>query len=93
LLPGPDPAPREPVLEPTHPSDSPPAGSVTFEDTEAEILLKDGTWEGCTVVAQRVSLSGQRQVEIRYYPSPSFGEGGGWYVLDRRYIRRLADEG
>jgi hypothetical protein len=46
-----------------------------------------------TVVAQRAGLSGRRQVEIRYYPSPSFGEGGGWYVLDRRYIRRLDDEG
>jgi hypothetical protein len=78
---------REPVLERSMPAGAVP-GSTVAEDTDALVQLQDGTWLLYRVIGQRKDRHGRWCVEIRYYVS-SFGEGGGWYLLDRRYLRRL----
>jgi len=69
------------------PADAVP-GSTIPEDTAAEIQLRDGTWVWARVIGQRKDRNGRWCVGIQYYPSPSIGESGGWYILDRRYVRR-----
>jgi hypothetical protein len=70
------------------PADAVP-GSTIPEDTEAEVLLNDGSWVWCQVIAQRRDRNGRWCVGIRYYPSSAIGEYQGWYLLDRKKIRRL----
>jgi hypothetical protein len=57
----PDPS-REPVLERAMPADAVP-GSTIPEDTEAEILLQDGSWAWCRVIGQRKDRHGRWCVE------------------------------
>jgi len=69
------------------PADAVP-GSTLSEDTEAEVLLQDGTWVWCQVTGQRKDRQGRWCVGIRWYASPSIGGREGWFLLDHRYIRR-----
>ena len=80
--------PREPVLERAMPADAGP-GPVLFEDTDAEVQLRDGSWVWCMVTGQRKDRHGRWCVGIRYYPSATIGESGGWYLFDSRHIRRI----
>jgi hypothetical protein len=82
----PDPS-REPRLDRAVPGDAVP-GSTISEDTEAEVLLQDGTWIWCQLIGQRKDWHGRWCVGIRWYASPSIGGREGWFVLNRRYIRR-----
>jgi hypothetical protein len=81
---------REPQLERALPADAVP-GSTIPEDSEAEILLHDGTWVWARVIGQRKDRHGRWCVEFRYYPSSAKGESGGWYIYDPAKIRRLED--
>jgi hypothetical protein len=63
-------------------------GSTRLERSEAEVQLRNGDWVWCLVIGQRKDRHGRWCVGIRYYPSSAIGESGGWYLLDRRYIRR-----
>jgi hypothetical protein len=69
------------------PADARP-GSTIPEDTEAEVLLQDGTWVWCHVIGQRKDRHDRWCVGIRWYASPLIGGREGWFLLDRRYIRR-----
>jgi hypothetical protein len=80
--------PREPALERAMPADVGP-GPMFFEDTEAEVLLRDGSWVWCKVIGQRKDRHGRWCVGIRYYPSSTIGESGGWYLYDPGCLRRL----
>jgi hypothetical protein len=80
---------RQPRLDRAMPADNDPAAEHFPEDTQAEVQLRDGSWVWCNVRAQRKDKHGRWCIEIRYYVSSSFGEGGGWYRFDRRYLRRL----
>jgi hypothetical protein len=82
-----DPA-REPMLERAHPGDA-LDGSTIPEDSQAEILLRDGTWAWCRVIGQRKDRLGRWSVGIRWYPSATIGESGGWYIYESGLIRRL----
>jgi len=82
-----DPA-REPMLKRTHPGDA-LDGSTIPEDTNAEILLHDGSWAWCRVIGQRKDRLGRWSVGIRWYPSATIGESGGWYIYESGLIRRL----
>jgi hypothetical protein len=82
-----DPA-REPMLERAHPGDV-LDGSTIPEDTQAEILLRDGTWAWCRVIGQRKDRHGRWCVGIRWYPNATFGESGGWYIYEPGFIRRI----
>jgi hypothetical protein len=84
-----DPA-REPMLKRTHPGDA-LDGSTISEDTQAEILLRDGTWAWCRVIGQRKDRHGRWCVGIRWYPNATTGESGGWYIYEPGLIRRLPD--
>ena len=81
-----DPA-REPVLERAMPADAVP-GSTIPEDTEAEVLLQDGTWAWAQVTGQRKDRHGRWCVGLRWYASPAVGGREGWYLYDPRLIRR-----
>jgi hypothetical protein len=63
-------------------------GSTVSEDTEAEVVLQDGTWVWCQVIGQRKDRQGRWCVGIRWYASPSIGGREGWFLLDHRYSRR-----
>ena len=58
-----------------------------FEDTEAEVMLRDGSWVWCQVIGQRKDRYGRWCVGIRYYPNATIG----WYLYDPQRIRRAAD--
>jgi hypothetical protein len=73
------------------PADAVP-GSTIPEDTEAEVLMQDGTWVWCQVIGQRKDRHGRWCVGLRWYASPSIGGREGWFRLDRRYIRRQKEE-
>ena len=81
-----DPA-REPALERAMPADAVP-GSTIPEDTEAEILLQDGTWAWAQVTGQRKDRHGRWCVGLRWYASPAVGGREGWYLYDPAFIRR-----
>ena len=81
-----DPA-REPALERAMPADAVP-GSTIQEDTEAEILLQDGTWAWAQVTGQRKDRHGRWCVGLRWYASPAVGGREGWYLYDAALIRR-----
>ena len=59
-----------------------------FEDTDAEVMLRDGSWVWCQITGQRKDRHGRWCVGIRYYPNATIGESGGWYLYDPRRIRR-----
>jgi hypothetical protein len=79
--------PREPALERALPADVGP-GPTFFEKTDAEVLLRDGSWVWCQVIGQRKDRNGRWCVGIRYYPNATIGESGGWYLYDPQQIRR-----
>jgi hypothetical protein len=85
-MPASDPA-REPALERAMPADAVP-GSTIPEDSDAEVLLQDGSWTWCRVIGQRRDRHGRWCVGLRWYASPSIGGREGWYLLDRTRIRR-----
>src|SRR6202034_3171870 len=70
---------REPRLERAMPADAVP-GSTIPEDSEAEILLRDGTWVWAQVIGQRKDRHGRWCVGIRWYASPTVGGREGWYL-------------
>jgi drug/metabolite transporter (DMT)-like permease len=78
---------REPMLARAMPADAVP-GSTIPEDSEAEVLLRAGVWVWCQVIGQRKDRHGRWCIGLRWYASPSVGGREGWFVLDRRYIRR-----
>src|SRR5580700_1714349 len=78
---------REPRLERAMPADAVP-GSTIPEDSEAEILLRDGTWVWAQVIGQRKDRHDRWCVGIRWYASPTVGGREGWYLYDPRLIRR-----
>jgi hypothetical protein len=78
---------REPVLERAMPADAVP-GSTIPEDSEAEILLRDGTWVWAQVIGQRKDRHNRWCVGVRWYASPAVGGREGWYLYDPRLIRR-----
>jgi hypothetical protein len=80
-----DPA-REPTLERAMPADAVP-GSTIPEDTEAEVLLQDGTWAWAQVTGQRKDRHGRWCVGLRWYASPAVGGREGWYLYDPAFIR------
>ena len=82
-----DPA-REPMLKRTHPGDA-LDGSTIPEDTNAEILLHDGSWAWCRVIGQRKDRLGRWCVGIRWYPNATIGESGDWYIYEPGFIRRV----
>jgi hypothetical protein len=63
---------------------------MLFEDTDAEVLLRDGSWVWCQVIGQRKDWHGRWCAGIRYYPSATIGESGGWYLYDSQRIRRIS---
>ncbi len=72
------------------PADAVP-GSTIPEDTEAEILLQDGTWAWAQVTGQRKDRHGRWCVGLRWYASPAVGGREGWYLYDPAFIRRGID--
>ena len=79
---------REPALERAHPADAVP-GSTIPEDTDAEVLLADGSWVWCQVIGQRRDRHGRWCIGIRWYASPAIGGREGWFLLDAGLMRRL----
>ena len=69
------------------PADAVP-GSTIPEDSEAEILLRDGSWVWAQVIGQRKDRHGRWCVGLRWYASPTVGGREGWYLYDPRLIRR-----
>jgi hypothetical protein len=69
------------------PADAVP-GSTIPEDSEAEILLHDGTWVWAQVIGQRKDRRGHWCVGLRWYASPTVGGREGWYLYNPRLIRR-----
>jgi hypothetical protein len=55
------------------PADAGPSPTL-FEDTDAEVMLRDGSWVWCQVIGQRKDRHGRWCVGIRYYPSATIGE-------------------
>jgi hypothetical protein len=70
------------------PTDVGPSPTI-FEDTDAEVMLRDGSWVWCQVIGQRQDRHGRWGVGIRYYPNATIGESGGWYLYDPQRIRPL----
>lgn len=73
------------------PADAVP-GSTIAEDTDAEVLLADGSWVWCQVIGQRRDRRGRWCVGIRWYASPSIGGREGWYLYRADAIRRFKEE-
>ena len=69
------------------PADAVP-GSTIPEDSEAEILLRDGSWVWAQVIGQRKDRHQRWCVGVRWYASPAVGGREGWYLYDPRLIRR-----
>lgn len=78
---------REPALERAMPADAVPDSTIP-EDSEAEILLRDGTWVWAQVIGQRKDRHNRWCVGVRWYASPAVGGREGWYLYDPRLIRR-----
>lgn len=78
---------REPAMERAMPADAVP-GSTIPEDTEAEILLRDGTWAWAQVIGQRRDRHERWCVGLRWYASSAVGGREGWYLYDPLLIRR-----
>ena len=72
------------------PADAVP-GSTRLEDSDAEVLLADGSWVLARVIGQRKDARGRWCVGIRWYASSAVGGREGWYLLDVAKIRRLED--
>lgn len=64
-------------------------GSTILEDTDAEVMLADGSWILCRVIGQRKDRHGRWAVGLRWYASPKVGGREGWFLYDRALIRRL----
>lgn len=62
------------------PADAVP-GSTIPEDSDAEILLQDGSWIDARVIGQRRDRLGRWCVGIRWYASSAVGGREGWYLL------------
>src|SRR2546430_12767226 len=69
------------------PADAVP-GSTIPEETEAEVLLRDGTWTWARVIGQRKDRHGRWCIGLRWYASSSVGGREGWFLLDTSKIRR-----
>jgi len=69
------------------PADAVP-GSTIPEDSEAEILLRDGTWAWAQVIGQRKDRHDRWCVGIRWYASPAVGGREGWSLYAPRLTRR-----
>lgn len=69
------------------PADAVP-GSTIPEDTEAEILLQDGSWVWCQVIGQRKDRHNRWCVGVRWYASSAVGGREGWFLYDQAGIRR-----
>jgi hypothetical protein len=78
---------REPVLERAMPADAVPGATIP-EDTEAEVLLHDGTWTWARVIGQRKDRHGRWCIGLRWYASSSVGGREGWFLTDTSKIRR-----
>lgn len=81
-----DPA-REPALERALPAAAVP-GSTIPEDSDAEVLLRYGSWTWRQVIGQRKDRHGRWCVGIRWYASPSIGGRERWYLFDPDRLRR-----
>jgi hypothetical protein len=57
---------REPAMERAMPVGTVP-GSTIPEDSEAEVLLRDGSWVWCRVIGQRRDRHGRWCVGTRWY--------------------------
>jgi hypothetical protein len=66
-------------------------GPTLFEDIDAEVMLRDGSWVWCQVIGQRKDRHDRWCVGIRYYPNAAIGESGGWYLYDPQRIRHAQD--
>jgi hypothetical protein len=75
------------MLDRAMPADAVP-GSTIPEDSQAEVLLRDGAWVWCQVIGQRKDRHGRWCVGIRWYASPEIGGREGWFILDRRFLCR-----
>jgi hypothetical protein len=64
------------------------SGSTIPEDTEAEVLLRNGAWTWARVIGQRKDRHGRWCIGLRWYASPSIGGREGWFLLDLKKIRR-----
>jgi hypothetical protein len=80
---------REPALERAMPGDAVP-GSTIPEDSEAEVLLQDGSWVWCQMIGQRKDRHGRWCVGIRWYASASTGGREGWFLFDPARIRQFS---
>jgi hypothetical protein len=80
---------REPVLERVMPADAVSRSTIP-EDTDAEVLLRDGSWVWCRVIGQRRDRHGRWCVGIRWYASSAVGGREGWFLLNTSGIRRPA---
>jgi hypothetical protein len=81
---------REPQLERAMPADA-VEGSTRLEDSDAGVLLQDGTWADARVIGQRRDRHGRWCVGIRWYASSAVGGREGWFLYDPAGIRRLED--
>lgn len=63
-------------------------GSTIPEDTDAEVLLRDGSWILAQVTGQRKDRHGRWCVGLRWHASPAVGGREGWYLYDPALIRR-----
>lgn len=79
---------REPELQRAMPADAVP-GSTIPEDTEAEVLLRDGAWIWAQVIGQRKDRHGRWCVGLRWYASSSIGGREGWFLYNPAFIRRV----
>ena len=70
---------REPQLEREMPADAVP-GSTIPEDTDAEILLRDGSWVLARVIGQRRDRHGRWCVGVRWYASSAVGGREGRFL-------------
>jgi len=69
------------------PADAVP-GSTVPEDTQAEVLMSDGTWDVVRVMGQRRDRHGRWCIGLRWFAGPAAGGREGWFLLDRGRIRR-----
>jgi hypothetical protein len=74
------------------PADAVPGATIP-EDTEAEVLLRDGTWTWAQVIGQCKDRRGRWCIGLRWYASPSVGGREGWYLCHPGRIRRPTLEG
>lgn len=83
---GPGPKPQ---LERALPADAVPDSTRPVDHTAQEVLMTDGSWQYCEILAQARGRDGKWRVLVRWYdPGPPRAQRDDWLIYEAPKFRR-----